>query len=117
MCDGGGETTVFAHIRDRHTGRSIKASDISGADACYHCHAMFDGQSSEQFVGAGWHFYALRGIQETIENRIDRGILILAIDEPAPKATKPRKPKAQRKPIPARKTDWPSKPFPRKAKQ
>lgn len=77
VCTGGGEDTVFAHIRDQHTGRSIKASDTSGADACFACHAKFDGQSGTPLSKEDWLFYALRGIQETIENRVDRGILIL----------------------------------------
>jgi hypothetical protein len=92
-CDGGGETTVFAHIRDRHTGRSIKASDISGADACFHCHARFDGQLGAPLSEAEWLFYALRGLQETLENRVARGLLFLTQDvkrEPKAKARKSR---------------------------
>lgn len=99
-CDGGGETTVFAHIRDRHTGRSIKASDISGADSCHHCHARFDGQLGAPLSEAEWLFYALRGLQETLENRIRRGLLFLPQDVERPKIVKPRKPRAERRSIP-----------------
>ena len=77
VCTGGGEDTVFAHIRDIHTGRSIKASDISGADACFACHTKFDGQSGPPLELDDWRYYALRGLQETLENRIGRGILKL----------------------------------------
>lgn len=119
ICDGGGETTVFAHIRDSHTGRSIKASDISGADACYHCHAKFDGQSGAPLSEAEWLFYALRGIQETLENRIRRGLLIVPLDAFTPshdRPVKPRKPPAQRSKIASRKTDWPTRSIPKRAK-
>lgn len=77
VCTGGGEDTVPAHIRDRHQGRSIKASDTSIADACFACHAKFDGRSGAPLNEEDWLFYALRGLQETIENRIERGILKL----------------------------------------
>lgn len=77
VCTGGGDDTVPAHIRDRHTGRSIKASDTSIADACFACHSKFDGQSGAALSKEDWLFYALRGVQETIENRVERGILKL----------------------------------------
>lgn len=76
-CTGGGEDTVFAHIRDSHTGRSIKASDISGADACRPCHSKFDGQSGAPLSAEDWLFYALRGLQETLESRVGEGLLIV----------------------------------------
>ena len=114
QCDGGGETSVFAHIRDRHTGLSIKASDISGADACFHCHELFDGRAGSPLPSEVWLFHALRGLQETLENRIARGLLFLTQDvhrEPKPVT---RKPKAERKPVgksrprSQRKAVWPS---------
>lgn len=81
-CSGGGDDTVFAHVRDRHTGRSIRASDISGADACFACHAKFDGQSGAPLSQADWDFYARRGLQETLENRVHRGIVKLPDYQP-----------------------------------
>ena len=83
VCTGGGEDTVFAHIRDRHTGRSIKAGDISGADSCFACHEVFDGRvrrRGEHMMEMEWLFYALRGLQETLENRIERGLLLVVQD-------------------------------------
>ncbi len=120
-CDGGGETTVFAHIRDRHTGRSIKASDISGADACHQCHARFDGQFGAPLSKEDWLFYALRGLQETLENRVARGLLFLTQDvrrEPKPKARKSRPSRPiphSNRPIPAHVGGIPKRPFPKKA--
>jgi hypothetical protein len=104
VCTGGGEDTVFAHIRDRHTGRSIKASDISGVDACFACHDRFDGRNG-MLNDADWHFYALRGLQETIEDRINRGLLFVQLDPERlshDRPVKPRKAKADRKPITGR---------------
>lgn len=110
VCDGGGETTVFAHIKDGHSGRGIKASDISGCDACMGCHAKFDGQSGAPLSAEDWLFYALRGLQRTLENRIARGLLILRLDiEPV---TKPK----SSKPIPNAKKAWPKRSFPSRKK-
>ncbi len=110
VCTGGGEDTVFAHIRDEHTGRSIKASDISGADACFACHEVMDararlryGTSSSFLTDVDWLFYALRALQRTLEARIEAGVLGWPADkERPPKAVKPRKPKASRRSIPSR---------------
>lgn len=116
VCTGGGEDTVFAHIRDRHTGRSIKASDTSGADACFACHEVFDFRAKlphgRLMSPVEWLQYALRGLQETLEDRIARGLLALSLDvhrEPKPRS---RKPPSQRKPVPAGKpmesrSNWP----------
>lgn len=86
VCTGGGADTVFAHIRDRHTGRSIKASDFSGADACFACHEAFDRRAKMPdgflITDLDFLFYALRGLQLTIENRIERDILPFPIDKP-----------------------------------
>ncbi len=97
VCNNDLSTVVPAHVRDRHAGRGIKASDISIADACSMCHRKFDGQLGAPLSREDWLFYALRGIQETLENRIARGILPFPADKPRPpKAPKPRKPKAER---------------------
>lgn len=91
VCNFDSETVVFAHIRDEHTGGAIKASDISGVDACSSCHANFDGQAGEPMIGATWMLYALRGLQRTLENRIERGILVFPHDPPSKPSTKPPK--------------------------
>lgn len=79
----GPETTVFCHVRDRFKGTSIKASDLSGADGCFNCHQVFDGQGSFVLSKEDWLFYALRGIQETQANRIARGFLLVVGFDPA----------------------------------
>jgi Protein of unknown function (DUF1364) len=75
ICNGDWSTTVPAHIRDRHTGRSIKASDCSIVDACATCHRRLDGQDGRTLGKEEWLYYVLRGIQETLESRIRRGIV------------------------------------------
>lgn len=101
-CVGGTETTVPAHIRDRHKGGATKASDISVANACLGCHSAFD---TGLLTNEEWLFYALRGLQETLEQRVEAGLLVLPQDIVTPmmdRPTKPRKPKAERKAIPSR---------------
>lgn len=106
ICSHDPETTILAHVHDESFGKSMKADDTSGVHACFSCHSAYDlhrtGLTESEVL---WH--VLRAYQRTIRNLVTRGILILAIDEPAPKVTPARKPKSQRKPIPARKTDWP----------
>lgn len=96
VCTGGGQTTVAAHIRDEHTGRSVKASDTSICDACFACHSVLDGQGNQQLSREEWLFYALRGIQRTIENRVRRGVMPLPVD--AARTTKARRASKANKP-------------------
>lgn len=109
VCNGDSSTVIPAHIRDRHTGRSQKASDISTANCCSNCHDFFDGRSwrqGEVITKEEWLFYALRGLQETLEQRFEAGLLIVPIDAETPpmdRPVKPRKPKAERTRIPSRK--------------
>lgn len=58
VCTGGGEDTVPAHIRDRHTGRRQAK--------------MPDGTLINEL---DWLFYALRGLQDTLDRRADLGLL------------------------------------------
>ena len=81
VCCGDVATVVPMHIRDRHTGGAIKASDISVGDGCWACHEVFDRRakmpSGDYITEAEWNFYALRALQETLEGRIERGVLKL----------------------------------------
>ena len=109
-------TTVFAHIRDRHAGRGIKASDLSGADACWRCHDVMDRRAP--MPGGGlisddeWRYYALRGLQETQERRLEIGTLIVPLDPETlstERKIKPRKPPEQRAKIAQAPNPWPAK--------
>jgi hypothetical protein len=113
VCTGDVETTVPAHIRDRHTGRGVKASDMSVADACFACHEVFDHRAKLPngtfLTGADWLFYALRGLQDTLESRHEAGLLFVSQDAVKSfndRPTKPRMAKASR-PIPQRENPWP----------
>lgn len=122
---------VPCHARDRHTGRSIKASDLSVIDGCPACHDVFDRRAKmpngEYISETDWLFYALRGLQDTLERRREIGLLFVPedaakqfSDRPVP----PRKPKSQRRAVgPSRKLESRSRlpgkgegrKFPRKA--
>ena len=119
VCRDERETTVPCHLRDSHTGRSQKASDLSVADGCARCHDVLDRRvklPTGDFISDGeWTFYALRGLQETLERRKDAGLLKVvgdAAERPRrePKRS-PRKPPADRKQIKGR-TEIQSRPFP-----
>ena len=46
VCDGGGETTVLAHLRMLGGGgASYKPSDLEAVDACGPCHDAIDGRT------------------------------------------------------------------------
>lgn len=110
VCTGNVETTVAAHIRDESFGGAQKADDISCADACWACHRVLDGHGRAPLTGEEWLFYALRGLQRTLRNRVLRGIAVIALDIAKPasdRPTPPRKPKAERAAIPQRKDAWP----------
>lgn len=43
-CDGGGPTTVLAHIRRNIAGMGMKPADLCGVYACARCHNLLDGR-------------------------------------------------------------------------
>lgn len=113
-CNNDWSTVVPCHIRDRHTGGGQKASDLSVANGCSGCHDAMDGRSIV-LSREEWLFYALRGLQETLEQRISAGLMVVPQDIETPaseRPTKPRKPKEQRAKIPKPANfKWPSRKF------
>jgi hypothetical protein len=104
VCTGDVETTVAAHIRDETFGTSQKADDISIADACYACHRVFDGHGHTPLTSEEWLFYALRGLQRTFRNRVERGLVIVPLDAERLSSERPvpaRKDRADRVRIPS----------------
>lgn len=107
-CQNNTETVVPCHARDRHTGRGIKASDLSVVDGCFYCHEIFDRRAKlpdgTYVTDADWHKYALRGLQETLERRVEMRLLTVAgnaADRPRrDRPVKPRKARADRKSLP-----------------
>jgi hypothetical protein len=112
-CQNDRETVVACHIHDQASfGMGQKADDLSVIDGCAYCHSLLDlhkhGMSQALLLE-----YLLRGLQETIRNRVERSILIVHRDIPKPfaeRAVKPRKPPAERKKIMGR-TEIQSRPF------
>lgn len=103
-CDGGGETTVLAHIRDRHKGMGVKASDLSACYSCYSCHSRLDSEF-HKLDPADFYFHQLRALQETLEILVADGIIVVPQDAESSlmeRSVRARKPKNQRKPIPSR---------------
>lgn len=100
------ETSVFAHIHDASFGMGMKADDISGCDACNACHMFLDhgwvGKISETIRLR----HIIQGLQETLRNRIERGIIFIQQDKAKVYKPRPRKPKSQRAPLNSRKDFW-----------
>lgn len=122
-CDGGGETTVACHVRDRHAGRAQKANDLFAVDGCHQCHERFDRRAKmpngEYISDANWLFYALRAVQLTQERRVELGLLRLDLDAEKPLHERPttkRKPPEHRTKIVSRKTAWPKREFQSRSK-
>lgn len=74
-CDGGGETTVLAHLPYGNRGIGRKANDLHGAFCCRVCHDQLDGRallavSREELLEA-----IIRAHGETLDFLARRGIL------------------------------------------
>lgn len=110
VCTDNTETVVPCHIRDSHTGRGVKASDLSVVNGCLQCHDRMDGRSGV-LSKEDWLFYALRGLQETLEQRHEAGLLIVPIDPKLAKTIKPRLPAEKRTAIPKSSRKIASKPL------
>lgn len=98
VCNHDPETTVLCHIRDEQAGKSTKADDFSAAFGCSNCHAAIDTHwlSKEDEL-----FYQLRGLQRTLRNWIERGLIVI------PGNIDP-KPKLHSKIMPRRSLVWPT---------
>lgn len=109
VCTGDAETTIAAHIRDETFGGAQKADDTSIVDSCFACHDAFDARGRAPMSEVEWLRYALRGLQRTIRDRVQRGIAKIKLDATKPAHERPtpaRKPKSQRAVIKSR-NEWP----------
>ena len=123
ICNGDPATTVFAHLNGAAFGKGmgLKAHDVLGFHACFACHSYYD-------TGHGTHALldnetliecVLSAVCETWVRLIVARIVVVPLDvetlsHDAP--AKPRKPKAERKSIPARADAWPDAPRPMKSR-
>lgn len=67
-CDGGGETTVLAHLRmPGYCGTGIKPDDLAfGAWCCARCHAKIDGREKCDMTHAELHSAHADGCLRTV---------------------------------------------------
>ena len=114
ICQGGTETTVWAHLNGGRFGKGmgIKAHDILGFHACFACHTYYDtGHGTKPLMSDAELLWAVLGaVTETWVRLIAAGIVLVPMDaeKPAPERPIPaRKPKAERAAIPQRKDPWP----------
>jgi hypothetical protein len=114
VCQGGTETTVWAHMNGGRFGKGMgmKAHDILGGHACFWCHRYIDGGhfTDPQMTDGEYFEGVLGGVTETLVRLIVAGLVIVPLDKPKPAHERPvpaRKPKAERARIPARKDPWP----------
>ncbi len=81
VCNHDPETTVSAHIRDRHKGMAQKASDHSIVFSCSKCHTFLDEHWFDIDPGIVlWH--VVRALQLTYEILIRDGIIGFPHDNP-----------------------------------
>jgi len=110
ICTDDPETVVLAHIHDETFGRGQKADDTSGAHMCHACHTAYDLHRTGLEDGDLYRML-LRAMQRTIRRLVvDLKVIIVPLDPEHlshERPTPPRKPKAERKDIPARVDPWP----------
>lgn len=103
ICNHDPETTVACHIHDGNFGLSRKAHDVSIIDGCSACHEFLDHGWVGKISRTVRLEHVIRGLQETLVNRIRRGIVVIPLDPERlshDKPVKPRKPKGQRRQVP-----------------
>ena len=74
-CDGGGETTVFAHMNCDDKGMGFKSPDWWGADCCANCHDVLDGRSGAGYSQLELKGFFVDGVYRTIKSRIEEGLI------------------------------------------
>lgn len=104
VCNHDPETTVSAHIHDESFGGGRKADDTSTIHSCANCHMFLDHGWAGKIEWSVVQFHIIRGLQRTLRNRIDRGIVIVPLDAERLSSERPvpaRKPPAARVRIPS----------------
>lgn len=111
ICQGGTETTVWAHLNGGAYGKGmgVKAHDIFGFPACFSCHLAYD--QNTHGLGDEIYRHLLEAVCAGYLRLVERGTIIVPVDveTPASGHVKPRKPKSERKPIPKPSTPWPKR--------
>lgn len=114
ICQGGTETTVWAHLNGAKFGKGAgnKAHDVLGAPACFWCHTYLDvGHGTKPLISTETLLLCvLEAVTGTWVSLIQAGVVSVPLDKPEPAHERPipaRKPKAERAAIPERKDPWP----------
>lgn len=104
ICSYDADTVVLCHVHDETFGKGRKADDTSAFFGCFNCHTAYDlhrtGLDEVDLLKL-----EKRAMQRTLRRLVLLGIVVVPVDIPKPasdRAVKPRKPKGERKPIPAR---------------
>lgn len=75
-CDGGGETTVLAHIRMAGiTGMGLKAPDLLGAHCCAPCHDKIDGRVMSHMTREDLRLAHAEGVMRTVAALVRDGVV------------------------------------------
>lgn len=74
-CDGGGQTTVLAHLPNCGRGIGRKASDLDGVHACASCHDQIDGRTQLSVNYDVFLQTLLRAHSETLQRWTDTGLV------------------------------------------
>ncbi|MAF42821.1 MAG: hypothetical protein CMI54_01450 [Parcubacteria group bacterium] len=74
-CNGGGETTVFAHANSEDKGWGLKSPDFWGAFCCSDCHDVIDGRRKTDISSEEITACFVRGIYRTLKIQIEDGLI------------------------------------------
>ena len=99
VCNHDPETTVSCHIHDESFGAGRKADDTSTIHGCLNCHMFLDHGWVGKMEWATVQQHIIRGLQRTLRNRIDRGLIVIPRDAERLSSERPiaaRKPRDQR---------------------
>jgi len=114
ICQGGTETTVWAHLNGAKYGKGAgnKAHDVLGAPACFWCHTYLDvGHGTKPLISTETLLECvLEAVTGTWVRLIQAGVVSVPQDKPRPAHEAPvkaRKPTAQRAKINSR-AEWPT---------
>lgn len=78
-CDGGGETTVLAHLNWLGGTMGGKSSDLSGVYCCAPCHDVIDVRNMEAWMQHRPHidWHKGRALVETHARMVAKGLLMV----------------------------------------
>lgn len=100
ICQGGTETTVWAHLNGARYGKGagVKAHDILGAPACFRCHAYLDvGHGTRPLISTETLLECVLGaVTETWVQLIVAGIVTVPQDKVTRMLDRPVKPRKER---------------------